>query len=270
VLRPGVAERLRSELDDALVVRGLVPPASFAAVEHGAGEDGEDDDDEAAAPSGAVDGSVWLEAELERHLGLLADHDPAKDPGAGAEAMRILSGPLRALEAADALGGAKPLLADFAASVTAAGYDAGPSMPDGRVRREWVRFLRDRPAPWADVPPAATDLQRPDAVLGELLGRIVRVDELAWSPGELGIHVALRPRQPRAGGPVLDPDETAAWSLRAIDDRGRLHLGPSMPPIAEAGGGIRFRLRPGLTDGVHRLDLRLSARGRRLEGSVPL
>src|SRR4051794_12928487 len=33
VVAPAIASRLRSELDDALVVRGLLPPASFTAIE---------------------------------------------------------------------------------------------------------------------------------------------------------------------------------------------------------------------------------------------
>jgi hypothetical protein len=271
VVAPGVAGRLRYELDDALVVRGLLPPASFTAMATAAA--GLEDVDAAPNLQTAVaeDGTVWLEAELERHLDLLASRDPAVNPGAGAEALRILAGPVRALEAAGALGDdGHRLVADFATSIAAAGFEVGRgTATDGRVRREWARFLRDRPEPWPADQGDPIEVRHPRMLLGTLRGRAVRVDEVGWSSLEVGIRLALRPLA-SVERHLLDADDLAPWSVRAVDDRGRLHLGAPVPPVAEAGGGLRVRLRPGLAPGVQRLDLRVTARGARLEGSVLL
>ena len=257
VASPSVTTALRYELDDALVVRGLLPPASFT----GWAALGVDviREEETTA-----DGSVWLEAELERHLDLLAGYDPNTASAAGADTMRILAGPVRALESAGALGAGKAMVADFVASISAAGFDIGQvdlGLEGGRVRREWVRYLRDRPAPWGDGE-AMDDVRHPQLVLGTIGERMVRVDGVAWSDRELVVHLTVR----SVGRGWLDTKDTVGWSLRVLDDRGRLHLGQPVPPVS----GLRYRLRPGLVAGVRRLDVRLTARGERLEGSIPL
>jgi hypothetical protein len=264
VIRPPVALHLRHQLDDALVVRRLIPPASFADVDRDLSASADD-----VADAAEADASIWLEAELERHLDLLASYDPTTDPQAGAEAMRILTGPVRALEAAGALGAAKPLVADFATSIAAAGFDPGshhpPTNESGRVRREWVRFLRDRPGPWPDLPQPA-EVRHPKLLLGHLCHRAVRIDELSWSEVEVGVRLTLHP----VGQATIDVAGRVPWSMRVIDDRGRLHLGHPLPPIALGPSGPGFRLRPGLAAGVQRVDVRITAQGARLEGSIPL
>ncbi|HUP84870.1 MAG TPA: hypothetical protein VM143_04295 [Acidimicrobiales bacterium] len=247
---------IRLELDDALAVRGLLAAASFQGAQppDPAPETNRDN------PDGAV---VWLEAELERHLDLLAAYDPIVRPDAGAETLRILAAPARAFEAAGVLGApGRALLADLTASVAAAGFDPGRPTPGaGRVRRDWVRFLRDRPPP----PPAAFDptaSARPRMVLGRLRDRTVRVDEIAWTSDAIELHLALRPDEGIGRG------EHAAWHARMVDPRGRVHLGQPAVPRLDGGASATLRLRPGLEDGVKALVVRVTSRGQRVEGRV--
>lgn len=255
-----VASALAAELDDALAVRGLLDPASFRArpFPHAAAW---------PRPDHAATGvAVWLEAEIERHLDLVAGFDPATRPDAGAAAMRILGGPVRAFEAAGALGPGRALMDDFGASLVSAGYEAGRTRAgaDGRLRREWVRFLRERPDPMPE-PHQADEVREPSAALGVVAGRTARVDRVAWSGAAVDVRVTLR----AAAGPRFG-DHRTPWHARALDSRGRLHLGPPSTSAAEGGSSAMFRLRPGLTRDADRLVVRITCGGERIEGTVPL
>jgi hypothetical protein len=262
VLPTAITQALKHELDDALVVRLLIPAASFS------GGSYEVDDDLRQAHHGPVDGApVWLEAEIERHLDVLAGYDPATRPDPGADTLRILAAPARAFEAAGVLGAAgKALLADLAASIAAAGFDPGRATPgDGRVRRDWVRFLRDRPGPIPE-PFEPTKSVRPRAVLGTIGDRTVRVDEVAWNEHAVELTVAVH------GTDTFAPDlpGRVAWQARAVDPRGRLHLGQPSRSYKHGGTAATLRLRPGLEDGVSSLQVRITSHGRKVEGQVHL
>jgi hypothetical protein len=264
VVPAALARHLEHELDDALVVRRLVPAASFF---------GADPDEGAAAGAaadqhhGPVDGAVvWLEAEIERHLDLLADFDAVTRPDAGADTLRIVAAPARAFEVAGVLGSAgRALLDDLAASVLAAGFDAGRAPHgDGRVRRDWVRFLRDRPPPL----PASFEPDKsvhPRTVLGTLAdGRPVRVDEVAWTAAAVSLTVTMRGEDPFA------VNERVPIQARILDPRGHLHLGQPTRSFKDGGTSATFLLRPGLEDGVANVQVRVTSRGRKVEGTVAL
>jgi hypothetical protein len=217
---------------------------------------------------------VWLEAEIERHLDLLAGYDPTTRPDAGADAMRILGGPVRAFDAAGILGRGRAAVADLATSIAVVGFDTGRAIAgDGRVRREWVRFLRDRPKA-VPHPHEPDHVSTPRTVLGVLHGRTARVDEVAWSTDAVDLAVTLRPASEEAGVAGehrrFTATESLPWYARVVDDRGRLHLGQPRTPILAGGTGARFTLRPGLDAGVRRLHVRVSSRGAKVEGTVAL
>ena len=261
VVAPATTQALKHELDDALVVRRLVPAASFT------GAEAPDPAAEPAEPAEAPEGGalVWLEAELERHLDLLSDYDPATRPDAAAETLRILAGPARAFEASGVLGAAgRALLADLTATAVAAGYDPGRAgTPDGRVRRDWARFLRDRPPPLA-APFEPSKSVRSRTVLGALGDREVRVDEVAWNDRAVELTVSLR----RPGRFALD--ERAPIQARAVDGRGHLHLGQPTRAAKQGGTSATLQLRPGLEDGVTTLQVRVTSNGHKVEGAVAL
>ena len=255
-----ITQAIKHELDDALVVRRLVPAASFRGEPYEVPEVRDD------GHHGAVDAAhVWFEAEIERHLDLLAAYDPAVRPDAGAETLRILAGPARAFEAAGVLGApGKAMVADLTASIAAAGFDPGRTTPgDGRVRREWVRFLRDRPAPFPD-PFEPTKSVRPRTPLGAIDDQTLRVDEVAWNEGALELTVSFR----RDDGIAVT--DRSPWLARVVDQRGRLHLGQPVRSYREGGTVAVFALRPGLDDTGAALQVRLSNRGRKVEGRVDL
>lgn len=254
-----VALALRGELDDALALRGGLEPTAFRARPFPT--------EEAAAGASPVPGgvAVWLEAEVERHLDLVAAFDPATRPEVGATATRILAGPVRAFEAAGALGPARGLVDDLAATLASAGFDAGRlrAGSEGRVRREWVRFLRERPA----VKEGAEDqvaVREPRTTMGELAGRAVRVDRVSWRPDRIELLVALR--DPTGPG----REDWTPWAARALDRRGRLHLGPPTTALLDGGSSARFVLRPGLPADADRLDVRITTGAHRVEGTVLL
>lgn len=262
VVPRAIARTLRLELDDALAVRRLVPAATFLADEQPI------DDEARAAHRGPADGAlVWFEAEIERHLDLLAAHDPAVRPDAGGETLRILAAPARAFDAAGVFGAeGKGLVADLTASIADAGFDPGRATPgDGRVRRDWVRFLRDRPPPFPDPFEPGKSVQ-PRAILGTIGDRTVRVDEVAWTEGALELRVALR----GTDGFTVDVLEQPPWCARVLDHRGRVHLGQPSRSSDQGGTATTFRLRPGLEDGVSVLQVRISSRGWKVEGQVAL
>ena len=256
-----ITHAIKHELDDALVVRRLVPAASFQGAPY------EIDRSSRDAHRGPVDGAVvWMEAEVERHLDLLASFDPATRPDAGADTVRILAAPARAFEASGVLGAAgRALVADLIASVAAAGFDPGRAAPTdgGRVRREWVRFLRDRPAPFPD-PFEPMKAVRPRIVLGDIDDHTLRVDELAWNGDGLELTVTFRRDR---GMAVVD---RLPWLARVLDQRGRLHLGQATRSHRDGGTAAVFPLRPGLDDGGGVLQVRLTHHGRKVEGAVPL
>ena len=258
-----ITQGLEHELDDALVVRRLVPAASFLGNAHDL-----DDEAEVRDHHGPTDGAhVWFESELERHLDLLAAYDPNTRPDAGAKTLHILAAPARAFDAAGVFGGTgRAMVADLTASIAAAGYDPGRATPgDGRVRREWVRFLRDRPQPIPE-PFEPTKSVQPRADLGSIGNRTVRVDEVAWSEHAIELTVALR----GTDGFAIDVLQQAPWHAHVLDPRGRLHLGQPTRPHKHGGTSAVFQLRPGLDDGVTVLQVRIAARGRKVEGHVAL
>lgn len=259
-LPTSITQAVKRELDDALVVRGLVPAASFLGATY------EVDEAQRDAHHGPGDGAVvWLEAELDRHLDLLAAHHPTTRPDAGAEALRILAAPARAFEAAGVLGAAgRALVADLVASIAAAGFDPGrTASPDGRVRREWVRFLRDRPAPFPEPFEPAKSV-RPRTPLGLVGDHALRMDEVAWNEDGLELSVSFR-----RGDGIAVTDRTR-WLARAVDHRGRLHLGQPTRSHRDGGTSAVFALRPGLDDGGTVLHVRLSNNGRKIEAKVSL
>lgn len=253
-----VARALGGELDDALALRRLLEPSAFTARPFPF--------DDAAAGAEPVSGgvAVWLEAEVERHLELVSAFDPATRPDAGASALRVLGGPVRAFESAGALGSARRLVDDLAASLASAGFDTGRVRPgsEGRVRREWVRYLRERPS---SAPGAAPPQVRvPRIALGELSGRVVRVDHVGWTATEIDVRVTAR----SATGPGRE--DWTPWHARVLDRRGRLHLGPPTTSLFDGGSRAHFRLRPGLPADADRVDLRITAGAARVEGTVLL
>ena len=260
VVPTAVARSLERELDDALVVRKLVPAASFS------GDEGVGDDERPEAPHSPNDGAVvWLEAEIERHLDLLATFDPATRPDAGADALRIVAAPARAFEVAGVLGtGGKALLNDLTASVAAAGFDTGRSVQgDGRVRRDWVRFLRDRPKP-IPAPFEPDKAVRVRAELGSIDGQTIRVDEVAWTDDAVALTVSLR------GADPLRVAERPTLHARMVDPRGHLHLGQPTRSYQGGGTSATFHLRPGLEPGAALLQVRVTSGGRKVEGTVTL
>lgn len=283
VVPPGVARRIEGEFGNLLAVRGLTPLAGFLAHD----PDPVSEAVTVVAPGPAVqaphDGArIWLEAEIGRHLDLLAAFDPATRPSAGTEAMRILAGPVRAFLAARALDRpGRALVDDFAASLVDVGYEvrrpssttAGSGKErEGRPRAEWAAYLRQELAPPSDEFEA--DVTHPlDVNLGEVRpGLSVHLTRVAWTPEALEIiarirHVGLD----LAAGtlPVqvaLDLD--ASWSCRMTDELGALHLGQPTRARFDGGRATRFRLRPGLPDGATTFELVIAVGGRQVAATV--
>lgn len=260
VIDGSISRYIAGELDDVLAVRRLVPLATFRGAPPPLPVEPPD------APRDAV--AVWLEAEIERHLDLVAGFDPAEQPGAGADALRILSGPVRAFEAARVLGPAKALVSELAAALVDAGYDAGrnpAAAPTGheRNRPQWVAFLRRRPRPLPEhFEP--DDAREPDAVIGEIDGHTLRVTRISWTADVLEVVASVR-------SPAIDlADVYRTWACRAVNDRGGLHLGQPVAQRHDAGAAARFLLRPGLLSPSTRLDVRVTSGGRRADAAVAL
>jgi len=189
------------------------------------------------------------------------DIDPAVRPGAGVEALRILSGPVRALDAAGAGPGVATLIADFAASIAAAGYLTGP-ISGGSERPEWATFLRDRPASIVtEEPEQFRELRAP---LGRLRGRAVTITSVAWSPKLVQLRAIVRP--PTNSG--VDPG--GWWTARATDEAGMVHLGQPGLGLSDGGASLVFRLRPGLQTSSGVLEVRIASAGECVEGVVEL
>lgn len=260
VIDGSISRHLAGELDDVLAVRRLVPLAAFQGAPPPALVEPPD------PPRDAV--AVWLEAEIERHLDLVAGFDPAEQPGAGADALRILSGPVRAFEAARVLGPAKALVTELAAALVDAGYDAGrnpATAPTGheRNRPQWVAFLRRRPRPLPEhFEPDET--REPGADIGDIEGRTLRITKISWTADVLEVVASVR-------SPAIDlADVYRTWACRAVNDRGGLHLGQPVAQRHDAGAAARFLLRPGLLSGSARLDVRVTSGGRCVDAVVPL
>ncbi len=252
------AQRIQCEFDDVLAVRGLIPVASFRGVEPAPAAPVE-------PPSNAA--AVWLEAEIERHLDLLAGFDPEVYSGAGAETIRLLGAPARAFEAAGVLGPAARLLPDLAASLAAAGYSTGVEDPDAvgedRIRRQWVAFLERRPKPLPDHY-EPEESRAPRVVAGQIGDRCLRISRLSWTADVLEVVVTVR------GGELEIADLYEAWACRVVNERGGLHLGQPVPLHHDGGTAARFLLRPGLATSPQRLDIRITNGGRRVDAGVTL
>ncbi len=257
-LVPELGEAFVGELDDAMALRGLVPVTAFGAAPW-------PEPDLLVAPGrppGNDAGRIWLEAEIERHLDLFVSFDSETQAWAARDMLRILGGPVRAFEAV----GGEPvsgLLGDLAATLAAAGVDPGREVPGEAVaRREWVQFLRDRPAPIPD-PHVPDERRRPRVRLGgKVTGPVVRVDLLAWSEDAIEMAVGVR-----TSPDLVGVDDRTPWHARVLDDRGHLHLGQTAS-LRPGDAALVFQLRPGLVIGVTRIDVRLTRGGWRVEGSI--
>lgn len=252
-----VAAALLRELDDALVLRGLVELDHFGGRAFPV--------EQAATPPPAPAGGpqVWLEAEIERHLDLLGSMAPGERPEAGGEVLRILSGPIRAFAAAGAGEPCARLVEQLAASLDAAGFDVGDLVTDPLVARpEWVRFLHERPIPRPASGPVAHRRELREA-MGRLGGHQVVLAGLGWSPDRLDVSMLVRP--PRGG----EADHgSQGLRVRALDDEGRLHLG-QVGEISAA-GEVLVHLRPGLGPAAASLQLRVTAGGECLSTGLVL
>lgn len=245
------AEAVVSELDDALAVRGLLPSQSFGG---------------RPFPRWSPElhpvrrrGDGWLETEIEHHLDLVVDIDPAAQRGLGQRVIEVLGPAVRALHACGALPHGTARLADVAATFQAAGFPT--DAPMGEPDRGWLGFLRDRPAPiTASLEPVASSAV--DVVLGTVKGQPVTVRKIAWSEALLEIEV---------DAPVLDEASMVSmpWRCSAFDDAGRLHLGAA-GVRRDLDGPYVFRLRPGLMAGVSSLSVRVTRGSERLEEQVRL
>ncbi len=266
VLDANVARRLRSEFGDVLAVRGLLPLAEFV---------GPADPDSgtlslsfpaAPAPNGAV---VWLEAEIERHLDLLAGFDPTTRPSAGLETLRLLGGPVRAFEAARAMGPeGRALMTDLAVTLRRAGFETRRLAPDarpgeGQERRSWLAFLRSGMEPIAvDFTPEF--VRRPSVTLGDIGQATVQISSVAWTAEAIEIIAPIR--HPPLDVTMLDKQ----WLCRVVDERGGLHLGQSVRHTHDGGMSARFLLRPGLPPDATQIEVRVTSGGRRVNGNASL
>lgn len=254
-----VGEALVGELDDALAVRGVVPAASFSG-----GRWPELDvltRPRPAAPAGAA--GVWLEAEVERHLDLFVSFGSDARPWAATDLLRILGGPVRAFAAVGLLGeGEATVLDEVAATLAEVGTDAGRAIATGASpRTAWVEFLRARPAPLPE-PHEPSERRLPRLPLGSVDGAHLRLDAVSWSAEAVDLELTVR--RPRPAAAV----DRFPWHARILDDQGRLHLGQSV--ALRPAGVLRFALRPGLERDVHRIDVRVTRGGERVEASVAL
>ena len=284
VVPPGVAHRLETEFGNILAVRGLTPLAGFTA--HDPEPVSEStataifDASPPSPPSPPVrDGAgVWLEAEIDRHLDLLAAFDPTSRPSAGTEALRMLAGPVRAFEASRALDRpGRALIDDFAATLAEVGYEvrrparASPKR-DGRARSEWVDFLRQALGTPADgFEPRHT--RNVDAALGDVRpGLSVQLTRISWTADALELVARIRSERLDATRRVLQArdvlDLEAVWSCRVTDDRDGLHLGQPTRARYEGGSATRFVLRPGLAEGTSAIAIAITVGGRNVTGKV--
>ena len=250
-IEPRRADAVVFELDDALAVRGLLPPQNFGG---------------RAFPSWEPElqpvrrrGDGWLEAEIEHHLDLVVDIDPVAQVGLGQRVVDVLGPAVRALQACGALPHGPARLSDVAATFQAAGFPVDG--PIGEADRGWLGFLRDRPAPiTSSLEPVASVPAK--VVLGTVRGEPVTVRRVAWSEALLQVEV---------DAPVLDDSASVSlpWRCSVFDDAGRLHLG--QPGIRrDFDGPYVFRLRPGLMAGVSSLSVRVTRGSERLEEQVTL
>jgi hypothetical protein len=218
--------------------------------------------EEAVAAEGgsAAAATAWFEAEIDRHLDLLADFDVALRPDAGGEARRMLAAPVRAFEAAGVVGSTRHLLADLAASLASAGFDVGP-LVGGEERKPWVAFLRDRPRSLAMAEPEQFREVRHE--VGTVDGRTVTITSVAWSPALLQVRARVR-----APAGILDHGST--WAARVVDGGGRLHVGQPVMAMSDGGSAALFRLRPGFVTPPATLDVTVTHGGAAATATVEL
>ncbi|HEX7168194.1 MAG TPA: hypothetical protein VF230_14540 [Acidimicrobiales bacterium] len=244
----GRAAAIVQELDDALALRGIVASSAFAGRAFPAFD-----------PSHHPvrrQGDGWLESEIEHHLDLIVDFDPAAHPDTGAKALASIAPVVRALQAVGALRRGERRLADLAATLAAAGFDV--EGPQGEVDRGWLGYLRARPRPTL-----ATDTPAKTLAAAKLLGTVggvaVSVVSVGWSDHLLDVEVAAPSTQP----PRL--------RCSVFDDAGQLHLAAG-PSFGDGGqdptAPVTFRLRPGLTAEVRSMSVRVTAGAERLEDQV--
>ncbi|HET9442887.1 MAG TPA: hypothetical protein VFO65_06160, partial [Acidimicrobiales bacterium] len=272
LVRPALARAITQELDDALAVRELLEADAFA---------GQGLPVQALVPAVPVPGgaAIWLEAEIERHLNLVAGFDPERYPQGAVRTLDILAGPAGALVAAGALRPDCLLLAELAATLVKAGFPlegaeraTGPGeLPrsGGRPRSEWVRFLRD--VRRQGVEPGPRRVLEVHQRIGDLGGRPLTLTSMVLSPEALCLRVVLGRREPaEPHSPLGDDELRLVWLARAVDDRGCLHLGPPGVPAGDLTVAAEFQLRPGVEPGVSGLDICVTRAGRRVETTVDL
>jgi hypothetical protein len=235
-----VADAVTAELDDALAVRGHLPVTAFTGrpfpVEVAVTATPKPTDELRGAAA------VWLEAEAERHLDVVVDLDPVADPAAGADALRIVGGAVRAFEAAGVLGvEARDRFGELGAALAAAGFDVGPLAGGSPPRSSWVDFLQRRPAAllFGDVADEVVEVRR---TVGDIAGRTVSVSSLAWSPRILEVRLSVRTP------PGAAPGDRAAWSVRVTDPGGQVHLGQPQLATSDGAAYVVVRLRPGFEE----------------------
>lgn len=284
VVPPGVTRRIETEFGNLLAVRGLTPLAGFLAADPDLVSEAAVVVDPGPVVPAPHDGArMWLEAEISRHLDLLAAFDPVTRPSAGTEAMRILAGPVRAFEASRALDRpGRALVDDFAATLVDVGYEVRRPKSttggtggkrEGRSRAEWSAYLRqDMAPPNDDFEPVAT--HSVDVALGEIRpGLAVHLVRIAWSEDALELVARIHHLEgfDLASGVVsarVVRDLDTQWSCRVTDEQGALHLGQPTRAHYEGGRATRFRLRPGLPDGASTLAVAIVAGGRQVTATV--
>ncbi len=280
VLPPGVARRLETEFDNILAVRGLTPLAGFTASDPEPLSESTVTviSDSSPTPPLRDGAGVWLEAEIGRHLDLLAAFDPTSRPSAGTEALRVLAGPVRAFEASRALDrSARALIDDFAATLAEVGYEVrrlagGSPKREGRARSDWVAFLRQTLTTPADgFEPQHT--RNVDVAFGDLRpGLSVHVTRISWTADALELVARIRregldlTRRVLRARDVLDLE--AVWSCRVTDGHNGLHLGQPTRARYEGGSATRFVLRPGLSEGTSAMTVAITVGGRNVTGTV--
>ncbi len=256
VLPRAVGEALVAEFDDVLAVRGQLPVLVLTAARWNVDQPAARAGDASVAPDA---GAVWLEADIERHLGLLAGFPSAQRPRAAAELLRIVGGPARAFDAVGLRGGLD-LLDELDASLREAGLTEPTSEATAPARPEWTAYLASTTSPSEVVAASPADVAVVRTDLGALGGWTVTVREVRRRPGGVEVEVGLRPLGESPG------TDAALWHIRGRDPEGHLHLGG--PVVRGHRRTLLFELTPTLGDDVRSLDLRVTHRGSRVEGRV--
>ncbi len=250
---PATADAIAQELDDALALRGHLPASEFsgAAFPEGTGPASPANGDPRVGVPGSTraQGSkaraaeVWLEAEIVRHLDLLAGMDAESRRVAGAQSLTLLRGPARALAAWSGRTDADDLVRELAASLAAAGLvSESVATPP---RPAWVRLLRlpALPPPSGHPPTAGRDLRVP---LGSLAGAPATLTRVAWSADAVELRVRTAAAAGLARSPLEGPRaRPPRWLARVVEPVAGLHAGQAG---RRTGDEVVFNLRPGLRE----------------------